>query len=1699
VNVTNLEERLPQIDTATTIGNGVTITAGGDLTVTGDLLVSGDTVTMNTATMAVEDPLISMASGNAADSLDVGFYAKYVSSGTKYAGLFRDASDSDKWKLFATTGNSHAVPTTTVNTTSGFTLGTLVASTFEGALTGDVTGDLTGNADTVTDGVTVGTHAGNNNLAYFSSAGVISNTNNISITAVTGAADFYGSVEAGNVKIGTDTNKNTIETSSAQDLVLRTNGGTNSGTLTITDGANGAITIAPNGSGATAITKLTATNATLVTPALGTPSALVLTNATALPAAQVAQGTMASGMVLVAPALGTPASGVLTNATGLPTTSLTGTITNAQLAGSIVYSKLSLTGAVLNADLASGISATKLTTGTIPIARLGTGNVDTTHLADDAVDSDKIGAGEVDNTALAASGLSASKLTIGTLPDARYNSGISALTEVGAKTARSLTLTAAVSDNTQVWFKTSQADEEKYFHSGSGINLVGEIISIGTEEVRVISAISVEVSEPISGYDYGLKVDRGVRGTTAASSYSNSTTLSATSNRTIQTTATGSGSAISISMPEFSGASSNVASVTGLVPKATTSDTAKYLRGDGTWQTVSAGGDSNDGADNGSASAPSFAFTSDTNTGIFRSAADTIGFTTGGTKSLTIAGATTTFGTGSARAVLTSSGSQQLRLETGGTFPPQITIDGDNSNGDISLYPNGTGSVTIGNWFTSNNAGTTINGATTTFGTGSGTAQLKSNGNQNLYLTTGHSSTGSINMVAGADERIILTPHGTGYVSIGGGTGIRVVPDGTASLPSYTWNNDNNTGMYRGGTDILGFSTAGTSRMTIAADGVVTIANGLSVSGTLALPNDTVTQAMMANGAISETQLENYAVSGNKIQNNNITNAHMTDDAIGLAELSATGTASSSTYLRGDNTWATVSGGATELDGLSDVNIAANFSQYYGNTVTHDNATYNTSVGSTALDSITTGSGNTCFGAKAGTGITDSTANILIGSEAGTTIVTGASHNIGIGASCMGVGNFNGGNYNIGLGSFTMRSISTGDNNIGIGGWTAKEITTGLDNIGVGYGAIKEVTTGHRNIGIGTSSLDAVTTQSNLIAIGYEAGTAVTSASNLTAIGHQSANAITTQIECTYLGYQSGYGATGTHNTGVGMGAGKSITGNFNVAVGRNVAFFGGDMDFTTAIGAEAGFWWGNTPTVHDYTVAVGYQAGYKGGTNSTYVGATTAYNQTGANAVAVGYQALRSTAGAGSGSANTAIGTKSMYGGVGAISGGNNTFTGYKSGYLVSSGAGNSGFGYEALDNLRDGSNNIAIGYQAGDNISSGSNNVIIGKADVASATGSDQLSISSGDGSPVWITGDSAGKINIGALTSPVTTGMLTVSRDDANVTGPTLLLIDGDDDANAGPTLKLYRDSASPADNDVLGNIGFNGEDSAGGERTYAAIKAIAKDVTSGTNDGILEFKTMVAGTQEIVLELEDGAVTVNEAYTLPTTVTGANDRVLTAQTDGSTAWAEAGGPNTDSFAFKFTNTNRVPMMNGVCGSITNKGMNSYWADGNLVSFLENKTLDKAWIYINSLSEIEAVTVGVTAALYELPSTHLISSSLSATLIATASWAASKFVSATGSTGYNSVDWTVASGQSLQLDSSKYYAMMVSNWANDQQTNTPYNILAWSSGSLPCIVGSGGSVAVANGFQGWINGTTSPATTLSLSGGGSSARSAVWSTFT
>ena len=53
------------------------------------------------------------------------------------------------------------------------------------------------------------------------------------------------------------------------------------------------------------------------------------------------------------------------------------------------------------------------------------------------------------------------------------------------------------------------------------------------------------------------------------------------------------------------------------------------------------------------------------------------------------------------------------------------------------------------------------------------------------------------------------------------------------------------------------------------------------------------------------------SVNTDQLATNAVTNVKMADDAIGVAELSATGTASSSTFLRGDNAWATAGGNNT--------------------------------------------------------------------------------------------------------------------------------------------------------------------------------------------------------------------------------------------------------------------------------------------------------------------------------------------------------------------------------------------------------------------------------------------------------------------------------------------------------------------------------------------------------------------------------------------------------------------------------------------------------------------------------------------------------------------------------------------------------------------------------------------------------------------
>lgn len=78
----------------------------------------------------------------------------------------------------------------------------------------------------------------------------------------------------------------------------------------------------------------------------------------------------------------------------------------------------------------------------------------------------------------------------------------------------------------------------------------------------------------------------------------------------------------------------------------------------------------------------------------------------------------------------------------------------------------------------------------------------------------------------------------------------------------------------------------------------------------------------------------------------------------------------------------------------------------------------------------------------------------------------------------------------------------------------------------------------------------------------------------------------------------------------------------------------------------------------------------------------------------------------------------------------------------------------------------------------------------------------------------------------------------------------------DATAGPDITAFRNSASPADNDLIGRLKFDGRDESANQDTYASIEAQILDATGGTEDALLMLKTVVAGTLAARLSVGQG---------------------------------------------------------------------------------------------------------------------------------------------------------------------------------------------------------------------------------------------------
>ena len=88
----------------------------------------------------------------------------------------------------------------------------------------------------------------------------------------------------------------------------------------------------------------------------------------------------------------------------------------------------------------------------------------------------------------------------------------------------------------------------------------------------------------------------------------------------------------------------------------------------------------------------------------------------------------------------------------------------------------------------------------------------------------------------------------------------------------------------------------------------------------------------------------------------------------------------------------------------------------------------------------------------------------------------------------------------------------------------------------------------------------------------------------------------------------------------------------------------------------------------------------------------------------------------------------------------------------------------------------------------------------------------------------------------------------------TGDSLLFTTTEDSSTAAPVITLKRNSSSPADADYLGQLKFKGENDADQEVVYAKITSKIQDASDGSEDGLLEFANIKAGSQTITARLK-----------------------------------------------------------------------------------------------------------------------------------------------------------------------------------------------------------------------------------------------------
>lgn len=476
-----------------------------------------------------------------------------------------------------------------------------------------------------------------------------------------------------------------------------------------------------------------------------------------------------------------------------------------------------------------------------------------------------------------------------------------------------------------------------------------------------------------------------------------------------------------------------------------------------------------------------------------------------------------------------------LRLETN-------TLSSTDTNGNITLAPNGTGDVQL-------------DADTIRVGDSGANVTITSNGAGDLILNTNSgTNSGSITIEDGANGAINLTPNGTGAVvlpllrlsgSTSGYVGLKgaaVAGSTTYTLPAADGTNGqvlstNGTGtlswVAAAASGVTSFS-AGTTGLTpnTATTGVVTLA------GTLAVANGGTgqTTAGAAFNALAPSQTGNNGkylttdgtntswatVSGGGSPGGSTTQVQFNDAGV-------FGGDSDFTWNKTTNTLTIAGINFGRGGGAVSANTAIGYQAING-TATGNN---NTAVGFQSLFALSNGAANTVYGASAGSSINSGSDNVILGANAGGAISNGV-YNIAIGSSSISNTNSS---YSIGIGYRTARFSA--NNVIAIGHEALSENISGAEHVAIGYQALDAIITNNNNTAVGSFALSGSIADDNT-AFGTRAAINLTTGSGNTAIG---SNAFSTST------------VTGNNNTVLGYSVASTLTsGANNLILGYNAA-----------------------------------------------------------------------------------------------------------------------------------------------------------------------------------------------------------------------------------------------------------------------------------------------------------------------------------------------------------------------------------------------------------------------------------------------------------------------------------------------------------------------------------------------------------------